>query len=63
MGGGTCPIGPIQQRLGDPTPCFELVLPPRATKAAFLVLPPVALGGVILVALRNRAWLSRPVWV
>jgi hypothetical protein len=52
-GGGNCPLGPLQQRLGDPTPCFELVLPPRAAKAALPVLVPVALGGVALVALRN----------
>jgi hypothetical protein len=51
IGRGKCPLGPLQQRLGDPTPCFELVLPPRAAKAALPVLVPVALGGVILVAL------------
>jgi hypothetical protein len=55
LGGGNCPLGPLQQRLGDPTPCFELVLPPRAAKAAFPILVAAGLGGVILVALRNRA--------
>ena len=63
IGCGNCPLGPLQQRLGDPDPLFELVLPPRAAKAAFRVLLPVALSGIILLALRNRAWLSRPVWV
>ena len=59
IGGGNCPLAPLQQRLGDPTPCFELVLPPRAAKAAFPVLLSAGLGGVILVALRNRArWSS-----
>ena len=60
-GGGNCPLGPLQQRLGDPTPCFELVLPPRAAKAAIPVLVAVALGGVILVTMRNRTWLTRRV--
>jgi hypothetical protein len=62
IGGGNCPLGPLQPRLADPTPCFELVLPPRAAKAALPVLLSAGLGGVILVALRNRAWLSRLVF-
>jgi hypothetical protein len=59
IGGGNCPLGPLQRRLGDPTPCFELVLPQRVAKAALPVLLSLGLGGVILVALRNRAWFSR----
>jgi hypothetical protein len=54
IGRENCPLGPLQQRLGDPTPCFELVLPPRPAKTAFRVLVPVAMGGAILLALRNR---------
>ena len=34
IGRGDCPLGPLQQRVGDPVPLFELVLPPRAAKAA-----------------------------
>ena len=54
IGRGNCPLGPLQQRLGDPKPLFELVLPPRAAKAAVPVLIAVALGGVAIVALRSR---------
>ena len=46
-GRGDCPLGPLQQRLGDPAPLFELVLPPRAARAAFPVLVAVTVGGVI----------------
>ena len=31
---GDCPLGPLQARLGDPTPLFELALPPAAEKLA-----------------------------
>ena len=55
IGRGNCPLGPLRQRLGDPTPLFELALPPRAAKAAVPVLVAVALGGVAIVALRSRA--------
>ena len=34
IGGGDCPMGRFQEQLGDPVPFFELVLPPRAAKAA-----------------------------
>jgi hypothetical protein len=63
IGRGNCPLGPLQQRVGDPTPCFELVLPPRAAKAALPVLVSVAVGGVLVIALRNRARTSRLVVV
>jgi hypothetical protein len=59
IGGGNCPLGRLQRRLGDQTPCFELVLPPRAAKVAFPVLISAGLGGVALVAMRNWASLSR----
>ena len=29
---GDCPLGPLQQRAGDPVPLFELVLSPRAAR-------------------------------
>ena len=53
LGRGNCPLGPLQQRLGDPEPLFELVLPPRAAKAAIPVLFAVALGGIAILALRR----------
>ncbi len=56
IGGGNCPLGPLQRRLGDPTPLFELVLPPRAAKAAVPVLAGVSLVGLLL------AWLPVPSW-
>ena len=52
LGRGNCPLGPIQERLGDPTPSFELLLPKRAAKAAFPVLITLTVGGLALVAAR-----------
>jgi hypothetical protein len=52
-GRGDCPMTPLQDRLGDPVPMFELVLPPRAAKAAIPVLAAVAVLGLVL-ALRPR---------
>ena len=53
LGRGNCPLGPLQTQLGDPTPCFELVLPPRAAKAVFPTLLPIALAGLGLLVLRR----------
>jgi hypothetical protein len=47
-GRGDCPMTPVQRRLGDPVPMFELVLPPRAAKAAVPVLAGVAIAGALL---------------
>jgi len=58
VGRGSCPLGPLQERLGDPTPLFELVLPPRAAKAAVPVLAVVAVGGVAALAVRRGRLLS-----
>lgn len=52
IGRGNCPLGPLQRRLGDPTPCFELVLPRRAAKAAFPVLFAFTAGGLAVLAWR-----------
>jgi hypothetical protein len=52
VGHGDCPLGPLQQRLGDPIPLFELVLPPRAAKAAVPVLTAVAVTGLAVLVLR-----------
>ena len=54
IGRGNCPLGPLQRRLGDPVPLFELVLPPRAARAAVPILAAVSCGGLAL------AWAPRP---
>lgn len=48
--GGDCPLGPLQDRLDDPVPLFELVLSPRAAKRAVPVLGAVAAVGIGLLA-------------
>lgn len=53
IGRGDCPFGPLQARLGDPVPLFELVLPPRAAKAAVPVLTVATLGALAALALRK----------
>jgi hypothetical protein len=52
IGRGDCPFGPFQRRLGDPVPMFELLLPPRAAKAAIPVLLLVTVAGMVAVVLR-----------
>jgi hypothetical protein len=53
VGRGNCPFGPFQRQLGDPVPMFELVLPPRAAKAAIPVLFWVSLAGIAALVLRS----------
>ncbi|MCW2721304.1 MAG: hypothetical protein JWR81_5126 [Pseudonocardia sp.] len=53
VGNGDCPLGPLQKRLGDPVPLFELVLPPRAARAAVPVLTGVAGLGLAVVLVRS----------
>jgi hypothetical protein len=50
---GDCPLGGLGERIGDPVPLFELVLPPRAAR---LAVP--ALGGVTALGLAILAWRS-----
>jgi hypothetical protein len=52
VGRGNCPLGPLQESCGDPVPLFELVLPPRAAKAAIPALFLVAVGGLVAAAAR-----------
>lgn len=52
---GDCPLGALGERIGDPVPLFELVLPPRAARAAVPVLGLVTLAGLGLLAARSRA--------
>jgi len=54
VGRGNCPFGPLQTRLGDPVPLFELVLPPRAAKAAIPALVLASVGGMVAVAVRGQ---------
>jgi hypothetical protein len=53
VGRGNCPLGPLQARVGDPTPLFELVLPKRAAKAAVPVLCTVSVAGIALIVGRG----------
>jgi len=50
---GDCPLGGLQERLGDPVPLFELALPPRAARCAVPVLGAVTAAGVALLARRR----------
>lgn len=52
---GDCPLGPLQDRLGDPVPLFELVLSPRAAKRAVPVLGVIAGTGIALLGRRFRS--------
>lgn len=54
IGRGDCPLTPLQRRVADPVPLFELVLPPRAAKAAVPVLAAVSVGGIVTIAVRSR---------
>lgn len=51
---GDCPLGPVGDRIGDPVPLFELVLPPRAARAAIPALGAFTATGVALLAIRWR---------
>ena len=53
VGGGDCPMGPLQAEWGDPVPFFELVLPPRAAKAAVPILAAATVAGLAALALRR----------
>jgi hypothetical protein len=50
---GDCPLGPLQQRLDDPVPLFELILPRRAARLAVPALGTVTAGGLLLLHLRG----------
>jgi hypothetical protein len=50
---GDCPLGGLQERLGDPIPLFELVLSPRAAKRAVPTLGAIAAAGLVLLAVRG----------
>jgi hypothetical protein len=50
---GDCPLGPLQARLGDPKPLFELVLSPTAARRAVPALGLLTGAGLVAVALRG----------
>ena len=59
VGRGDCPFGPVQAKLGDPVPLFELLLPKRAAKAAIPLLFMVAVAGLVGVVLRPPSGAGR----
>jgi hypothetical protein len=52
VGRGNCPAGRLQAEWGDPVPFFELLLPPRAAKAAVPILAAISVAGLVAIALR-----------
>lgn len=48
IGRGNCPLGPLQDRLGDPVPLFELVLPAAWARRAVPILAGVSVLGIAL---------------
>ena len=50
---GDCPLGGLQERLGDPVPLFELVLSARAAKRAVPTLGAITAAGLVLLAVRG----------
>jgi hypothetical protein len=59
VGRGDCPVGPLQAEWGDPVPFFELILPPRAAKAAVPVLAAVSLTGIAALVARRPGLVAR----
>ena len=53
--GGDCPLGGVQDRMGDPVPLFELVLPPRAARLAVPALGALTAAGIVQLARRGPA--------
>ena len=52
--GGDCPLGGLQERLGDPVPLFELLLSPSAAKRAVPTLGAITAAGLVLLVVRGR---------
>lgn len=57
---GDYPLGPLGDRVGDPVPLFELVLPPRAAPRAVPALGVATAAGIALLAARSRRDAARP---
>lgn len=54
VNGGDCPLGPLGDRIGDPVPLFDLVLPTRAARGAVPALGALTALGLALVATRQK---------
>jgi hypothetical protein len=48
IGRGHCPLSPLQERLDDPVPLFELVLPPVWARRAVPILAGISGVGIAL---------------
>jgi hypothetical protein len=59
IGRGNCPVGPRQAEWGDPVPFFELLLPPRAAKAAIPILTAVSVAGIAALVVRHPGLVLR----
>lgn len=59
VGRGNCPVGALQAEWGDPVPFFELLLPPRAAKAAIPLLTVVSIAGIASLVLRRPGLVAR----
>jgi hypothetical protein len=59
VGHGNCPMGRLQEEWGDPVPFFELILPPRAAKAAIPCLVVLSVGAITALALRKPGLVIR----
>jgi hypothetical protein len=59
VGHGDCPVGPRQAAWGDPVPFFELVLPPRAAKAAIPILAGVSIAAIVGLIFRPPGLVAR----
>lgn len=53
--GGDCPLGPLQDRLGDPTPLFKLALSPAAARRAVPTLGLITAAGLLVLAGRKAS--------
>jgi hypothetical protein len=51
---GDCPLGGLGERIGDPVPLFELVVPPQVAKRAVPLLGGIAGAGLLIVTIRGR---------
>jgi hypothetical protein len=54
VNGGDCPLGPLGDRIGDPVPLFDLVLPTRAARGAVPALGALTALGLALLATRQK---------
>ncbi len=59
VGHGDCPMGRRQAEWSDPVPFFELILPPRAAKAAVPILATISVSAFGAVVVRQVVDLIR----